>query len=77
MYLNRPAPLDLNAALAEHARLEQRLARFGTCEDALDIWAAMEVDEAARITALDTGAFLEAAATALASAREGHADGAL
>jgi malonate decarboxylase beta subunit len=73
-YLNRAAPLDLDAVLAEHVRLEQRLARFGACEDGLDIWAAMGIDDAARITALDTDAFLEAAATARASAREEQAD---
>ena len=76
-YLNRPAPLDLDAVLAEHARLERRLARFGACEDALDIWAAQGIDDAARITALDTDAFLEAAAKARASTREEQADGAL
>jgi malonate decarboxylase beta subunit len=69
-YLNRPAPLDLDAVLAEHARLESRVARFGDCKDALDIWTAMGIDDAARITALDTDAFLQAAACA----REEHAD---
>ncbi|SAK46708.1 malonate decarboxylase subunit beta [Caballeronia pedi] len=72
-YLNRPVPLDLDAVLAEHARIEQRLARFGACEDALDIWTAMGIDNAARITALDTEAFLQAAACT----REEHADDAL
>jgi malonate decarboxylase beta subunit len=63
-FLNRPAPLDLDALLVEHTRLGERLARFGSCEDALDIWSGMGIEDAARITALDTEAFLEAAAVA-------------
>lgn len=61
-FLDRPAPLDLDAVLAEHERLGERIERFGTCGDALDIWAALGVEHPANVTRLDTAEFLAAAA---------------
>jgi malonate decarboxylase beta subunit len=52
--------LGLEALEAEHARLGDRLARFGACADALDIWAALGIDAPERLPVLDTAAFLAA-----------------
>jgi malonate decarboxylase beta subunit len=61
-FLDRPAPLDLDAVLAEHAQLAERIERFGTCSDALDIWAALGVEHPANVTRIDTAEFLAVAA---------------
>ncbi|AGK47169.1 malonate decarboxylase, beta subunit [Burkholderia thailandensis MSMB121] len=42
---------------AEHARLAGRLARFGDCDDALDVWRALGAPDANAIPALDAAAF--------------------
>jgi len=43
---------------AEQARLEDRLARFGTCADALDVWTSAGVDAAAAVPALPSEEFI-------------------
>jgi malonate decarboxylase beta subunit len=43
---------------AEQSRLEDRLRRFGACRDALDIWTAEGVPDAASIPALATDQFI-------------------
>ncbi|KGS05982.1 biotin-independent malonate decarboxylase subunit beta [Burkholderia sp. ABCPW 111] len=42
---------------AEHARLAERIARFGGCEDALDVWRALGASDANAIPSLDGAAF--------------------
>ena len=59
-FLRRPVALDLDAVVAEHARLTERIERFGTCEDALDIWRGLGIAEPERIPSLDLEQFLEA-----------------
>jgi malonate decarboxylase beta subunit len=61
-FLDRPVPLDLDAMLAEHERLAARIARFGACGDALDIWTKLGVDDPSNVTELDTAEFLAATA---------------
>ena len=50
--------LSLAALEAEHARLGERIARFGTCDDALDIWRELGIEAPERLPVLDTEAFL-------------------
>lgn len=52
---------DLAAMLAEQARLERRLERFGACKDAREIWAALGVNAPDEIPDLDAAAFVEIA----------------
>lgn len=59
-------PLELAALEAEQARLGARLARFGDCADAADIWARLGVDRPERLPLLDEAEFLQAVAPALA-----------
>lgn len=42
----------------EQARLEERLARFGACADALDVWRAAGVDAPDAVTAMPDAPFL-------------------
>lgn len=60
-------PLDLDALLAEQARLETRLARLGGCRDGLDAWRALGVAEPERVPLLEADELVAAAA----AAREG------
>lgn len=48
---------------AEQSRLEERLERFGSCADALDIWRAEGVANAETIPAMSSAAFIELADT--------------
>jgi malonate decarboxylase beta subunit len=48
----------LDTLKAEQSRLEDRLQRFGTCSDALDIWAAEGVSDATAIPALPADQFI-------------------
>lgn len=59
-------PLELTALEAEQARLEARLARYGDCRDAADIWARLGVPQPERLPLLDEAEFLQAVAPALA-----------
>jgi malonate decarboxylase beta subunit len=54
--------MSLAALEAEHARLADRLARFGACHDAVDVWRALGIPEPERLPTLDTAAFLAATA---------------
>lgn len=53
-------PLTFAALTAEHERLGDRLARFGACADATDIWAKLGVEQPERLPLLDTADFLAA-----------------
>jgi malonate decarboxylase beta subunit len=44
--------------LAEQARLEQRLQRFGGCKDGLDVWAAEGIADPASVPALPANDFI-------------------
>jgi malonate decarboxylase beta subunit len=59
--LDRDARLDLDTLLAEQARLERRIARFGDKADAIDVWAALGIESAGTIPELATGDFLRGA----------------
>ena len=50
--LAEPPAFDLATMKAEQARLDDRLARFGGCEDALDIWTKLGVEHPADIPAM-------------------------
>lgn len=53
--------LTLEALEAEQQMLEQRIARFGTLPDPVDIWSAMQIANAANIPMLDVDSFIAAA----------------
>ncbi len=59
--LARSSPLNRETLEAEHTLLENRLARFGNCSDALEIWNKMGLPHAERLPLLDSEAFLAAA----------------
>ncbi len=52
---------DLSSMLAEQARLEKRLERFGRCKDATEIWAELGIAAPTEIPDLDADAFIEIA----------------
>jgi malonate decarboxylase beta subunit len=54
---------DGNVLKAEQARLEHRLARFGTCADARDIWRIEGIDDAQAVAAMPAEAFVTLAET--------------
>jgi malonate decarboxylase beta subunit len=43
---------------AEHARLGERLARFGSCGDAVDIWRALGIERPEDVPAMPADAFI-------------------
>jgi malonate decarboxylase beta subunit len=49
-------PLTLQHLLAEHALLTERLQRFGTCADALDIWQRLGVPHPEQVTDMEADA---------------------
>ncbi len=55
-------PGTLEALERAQARLGDRLARFGTCRDGLEVWAALGLERPERLPLLDTDAFLAAVA---------------
>ena len=55
--LARPSRFDLDAMKAEQARLALRLERFGTCDDALDLWSTLGVTAPEAIPAMAAEAF--------------------
>lgn len=59
-FLRRPRTLTLESVETRHARLRERIDRFGDCADATDIWQAMGIADPERIPLLDTAAFLAA-----------------
>lgn len=56
--LDKPYPLDLSVLDAEQARLEQRVARFGACPDARDVWQGLGVSGGEAIPDLSADRFL-------------------
>jgi malonate decarboxylase beta subunit len=58
-FLIQHAPaFDAKTLEAEQARLEQRLQRFGDCQDAVDIWRTLGADKPQDIPGLSYQAFL-------------------
>ncbi|OGI48126.1 MAG: biotin-independent malonate decarboxylase subunit beta [Candidatus Muproteobacteria bacterium RBG_16_65_34] len=62
--LEHRRPLALETLAAEHARLEERLERYGDCRDAGEIWARLGIAQPQRLPLLDEDEFLAAAAGA-------------
>jgi malonate decarboxylase beta subunit len=60
--IGRAPAFDLATLEAEQARLEARIARFGDCRDALDVWARLGVNDPEAVPAMDAAAFDEAVA---------------
>lgn len=50
--------LSLAAMQAEHKRLADRLARFGQCRDAVDIWRTLGIEEPAGLPLLEIPEFI-------------------
>lgn len=69
--LARASPLRANTLEAEQARLERRIARYGSCADALDIWKLLGASDPVSIPELNYADFV-----ALADSLEepGHDD---
>jgi len=67
--LHSAGTFGIATLLAEQARLEQRLQRFGTCRDAVEIWAALGILEPESIPAMPADQFI---ALADACARVGR-----
>ncbi|MEG3175430.1 biotin-independent malonate decarboxylase subunit beta [Sphingomonas sp. RB3P16] len=55
--LARPARLDADTLMAEQARLERRIARFGEAPDATDIWQALGIDDWQAIPDMSAASF--------------------
>lgn len=53
--LHESKPLSLSTLEAEHCLLTERLTRFGTCRDALDIWATAGLPDVGQIANLESG----------------------
>jgi len=51
-------PFTAETLEAEQARLEQRIARFGRCADAVDIWTALGVPDALSVPAMSYADFI-------------------
>lgn len=68
--LGRRAGLDLDTLVAEQARLERRIALFGDKTDAIEVWTALGVANAATIPELATSNFVRSAAGHRESADE-------
>ena len=56
--LGSSAGFGLETLKAEQERLEDRLQRFGTCEDAIDIWSAEGIPHADQVPALPADEFI-------------------
>jgi malonate decarboxylase beta subunit len=56
--IKRAPPLDAVTLEAEQSRLEQRLERFGRCEDARDIWVSLGAADARSLPAMAYGDFV-------------------
>jgi len=54
----RPLELSLETAEQEHLRLGERLWRFGDCDDALEIWSRLGIDEPEQLPLLELESFL-------------------
>ena len=51
--LGKAKPLTLESMLEEHAMLSARVAQFGDCKDAMDIWGRLGVAHPAQVTNLE------------------------
>ena len=51
----------LDVLKAEQARLEERLQRFGTCADAMDIWRAKDIFDAEAVPIMSSSDFIDLA----------------
>ncbi len=60
--LGAAGPLGIATLQAEQARLEDRLDRFGSDADAVDIWTALGIGDAATVPELETDSFMSLAA---------------
>lgn len=60
--LGERAGLSLEALERRHARLGERLARFGDCRDGLDLWTRLGIEAPERLPLLEPDAFLAAVA---------------
>jgi malonate decarboxylase beta subunit len=61
--LTAEAPaFDLDTLTAEQARLRSRIAEFGACRDATEVWARLGVNDPDAVPAMETGAFDETVA---------------
>ena len=58
--LDRRRPLTLDGLMAEQAALTDRLARFGTARDALDLWRDLGIGDVDAIPLLERDAFVAA-----------------
>jgi malonate decarboxylase beta subunit len=56
--LDAPRPLSLEGLEAEHRRLTQRIAEYGDCADAMDIWRRMGIESPESLAMLEEAAFL-------------------
>jgi malonate decarboxylase beta subunit len=56
--LAREADFSLATLKAEHARLKERLRRFGACADGIDIWTAEGVPDAALVPGMPADTFI-------------------
>jgi malonate decarboxylase beta subunit len=59
--LETAAGFGIDTLNVEQSRLEDRLQRFGACGDALEIWAAEGIPDAASVPALPADQFIELA----------------
>jgi malonate decarboxylase beta subunit len=66
--LTQVPAMQLETLVAEQQRLEQRLRRFGSSEDAIDIWRTLGVGEPASVSGMAYGDFVEL----VASLKEPH-----
>jgi malonate decarboxylase beta subunit len=56
--IRQAPPFTAKTLEAEQARLEQRIARFGRCADAVDIWAALGVPDALSVPSMPYADFV-------------------
>jgi len=59
--IERAPAFGLDMLKAEQARLADRLERFGTCADGLDIWKQQGIADATSVPAMSTETFIEVA----------------
>jgi malonate decarboxylase beta subunit len=60
--LDAKPDLSLEALEADHARLGERLERFGDCRDGLEIWSRLGIDTPERLPLLEAAQFIAATA---------------
>lgn len=60
--IGRAPAFDLATLDAEHARLRGRIAQFGECRDATEVWARLGVNDPDAVPAMETRSFEETVA---------------